>query len=134
MNHAKPTPAADSSVRPVILVVEDEWLIRMALVDELRENGQCVVEAASGAEAITFIQSGAPVDLIFTDVRMPGRTDGLALLAFARRALPGVPVIVSSGHMDPQLALQAGAAGFLPKPYSLEDVIRLIQASLAGPN
>lgn len=131
MTHAKPTPAADSDRRPIILVVEDEWLIRMALVDELRENGQRVVEAASGAEAVAFIQSGAAVDLIFTDVRMPGLTDGLALLAFARHTIPGVPVIVSSGHLDPQLALDAGAASFLPKPYSLEDVVRVIQANLA---
>lgn len=129
---AQPTAEADGDDRSVILVVEDEWLIRMVVVDALRALGRRIVEAADGAEAVAFIQSGAAVDLIFTDVRMPGPVDGLALLAFVQRTLPGVPVIVSSGHLEPTVALEAGAAAFVMKPYHLDDVAALIDANLAG--
>ncbi|WP_254514928.1 response regulator [Novosphingobium sp. G106] len=104
----------------------------MVIVDALRDGGRLVVEAANGDEAMAFIQSGAAIDLIFTDVRMPGTVDGLALLAFAQRTIPGVPVIVSSGHLKPAQAISAGATAFVPKPYSVEDVADLIAASLAG--
>lgn len=130
MTTVEPTIAAGHDISRVVLVVEDEWLIRMVLVDVLRERGRCVVEAANGTEAIEFIQSGAALDLIFTDVRMPGSVDGLELLAFARRTIPTVPVIVSSGHLDPASALQAGAVAFLSKPYQLEEVAALIDAHL----
>ncbi|MBV1691459.1 response regulator [Novosphingobium sp. G106] len=123
-------PARDAPA--VILVVEDEWLVRMVIVDALRDSGRLVVEAANGDEAMAFIQSGAAIDLIFTDVRMPGTVDGLALLAFARQTIPGVPVIVSSGHLVPTEALSGGAAAFVPKPYRVEEVAELIGASLAG--
>ena len=130
MTSAQPTAASNIDHRPVILVVEDEWLIRMSTVDALREIGWRVVEAADGAEAVAFIQSGATIDLIFTDVRMPGPIDGLDLLVFAQQALPGIPVVVSSGHLDPVTAVNAGAAAFLMKPYDLNQVATLIGAKL----
>ena len=127
-----PENAANRKLHPLILVVEDEWLIRMFVVDGLREKGRCVVEAATGAEAVLLIQSGVPVDVIFTDERMPGPVSGLELLAFALRAVPAIPVIISSGHLVPAQALAAGAAAFLGKPYRLEEVERLIDASLGS--
>jgi CheY-like chemotaxis protein len=131
-NNAQLTNSADREAAPAVLVVEDELLVRMMAAHALREVGCEVVEAANGAEAIEFIQSGAPVDLIFTDVRMPGPVDGLALLAFAQETIPHVPVIVSSGHLDPELALEAGAAAFLPKPYQADDLAVLIDVNI-GP-
>jgi CheY-like chemotaxis protein len=133
MTSGRPRSNADRDACPVILVVEDEWIIRMATVDALRAGGKCVVEAADGAEAIEFIQSGAAVDLIFTDVKMPGSIDGLALLAFVQKNIPHVPVVMSSGHLEPAMALNAGAAAFLVKPYRLEEVLALVDASLAHP-
>jgi CheY-like chemotaxis protein len=123
---------ADRHAPPAVLVVEDELLVRMMAAQALRGLGCEVVEAANGAEAIVFIQSGSPVDLIFTDVRMPGPVDGLALLAFAQKTIPHVPVIVSSGHLDPELALEAGAAAFLPKPYQTDDLAALIDGNLGA--
>ena len=128
----RPTWADDRTSQPLILVVEDEGLIRKFVVEALRETGRCVLEASSGAEAIEIISAGSPVDLIFTDVRMPGSVDGFALLAFATGATPWVPVILTSGHFDPARALDAGAAAFLQKPYRFEEVERLIDASLCA--
>ena len=130
MTSTRPMMAAQLDTRPTILVVEDEWIIRMLIVDALRDEGMCVIEAASGAEAIEFIQSGATLDLIFTDVRMPGPVDGLALLAFAQQAAPGVPVIMSSGHLAEAIATNAGAVAFLGKPYRVAEAIDAISAGL----
>lgn len=116
----------------VVLVVEDEWLIRLAVSEGLRETGWRVVEAADGVEAIDYIQSGAPLDLILSDVRMPGSVDGLALLTFAKRTLPDVPVILSSGHLEPAQAIAAGATDFLGKPYRIMELEKIIVRSLAG--
>lgn len=124
--------AGARKLHPTILVVEDEWLIRTLVADGLREKGRSVLEAETGDEAVALIQSSVPLDLIFTDERMPGAISGLALLAFAQRAIPAVPVIVSSGHLDPAQALAAGAAAFLPKPYRLDEVERLIDATLGA--
>lgn len=127
MNDAPPVIVTDN--RPVILVVEDEWIVRLVLADALRDAGHTVMEAVNGAEAIAFIDSGAPLDMIITDVRMPGAVDGLALLAFAQSEAPGIPVIISSGHLDPTIAMRAGAAGFLQKPYSVMDATALVDAT-----
>ncbi|MFC3579281.1 response regulator [Sphingomonas hylomeconis] len=121
--------AAEQRAR-VILVVEDEWIIRMTVVDALRDEGWNVVEAADGVEALEFLQSGAIVDMIFTDVRMPGEVDGMALLAFAQRTVPHVPVIVTSGDFDPGSAMGAGATAFLVKPYPLGTLAALVSAKL----
>jgi len=79
--------AAEQRAR-VNLVVEEEWLIQMTAIDALRDKGWNVVEAVDGVEALAFLQSGAIVDMIFTDVRMPGEVDGIALLAFAQSSRP----------------------------------------------
>lgn len=110
---------------PRILVVEDEFLIRLLVADHLRESGFIVLEAFNGEEAIAILKSGALVDLVFTDVRMPGAIDGLGLLDFIKQAAPDLPVIVTSGHLQPDLALAGGAVQFLPKPCDLDGITRV---------
>ena len=115
-----------------ILLVEDEFLIRMLVADHLRASGFAVVEAFNGDEAIAILKSGARFDLVFTDVRMPGSTDGLALLGFIRAAHPDLPVLMTSGHLEPHLAYAGGAVRFLPKPCDLDIVVDELRAAL-GP-
>ena len=115
---------------PRILVVEDEFLIRMVVSDHLRDAGFTVIEAFNGDEALKILGSGALVDLIFTDVRMPGLVDGLGLLAYITRHRPTLPVIVTSGHLEPRLAYEGGATDFLPKPCSLVAVTGTVRAAL----
>jgi CheY-like chemotaxis protein len=114
-----------------ILIVEDELLIRMIVSDGLRDVGYNVIEAINGDEAVEILSSGAAVDLVFSDVRMPGSLDGLGLLGFIRTAFPGLPVVITSGHLQPELALADGATQFLAKPYGVEQMIKLIQGELA---
>jgi CheY-like chemotaxis protein len=113
-----------------ILVVEDELLIRLLVSDELRDAGYHVIEAASADEAVAILKSGADVNLILSDVRMPGALDGLGLLAVVRESFPGIPVILTSGHLQADCAIEDGAAHFLPKPYRIELVLTMIDAEL----
>jgi CheY-like chemotaxis protein len=110
---------APPPARPTILVVEDEVLVRFVLAEHLRDCGYKVVEAGGAAEAVTVLEAGVPVDLVFTDVQMPGAMDGFGLSRWVRQHHPEVRVVLTSGHT--QLARQAGElchdGPFLPKPY-----------------
>ena len=82
----------------VILVVDDEVLIRMAISEYLRECGFLVFEAADGEEAVTILQaSERPVDLVFSDCQMP-RMDGFSLARWVREHRPDVRIILTSGN------------------------------------
>lgn len=84
---------------PVILVVEDEILIRMVIVEILREAGYQVIEAVNGDEGISILLSGQEVDLLITDIRIPGKVDGLTLAVESKRLNSTRPVIVASGNV-----------------------------------
>jgi CheY-like chemotaxis protein len=69
---------------PVVMVVEDEFLIRIMITDELRSAGYEVVECGSADEAIDVLRSGLGIGVMFTDIRMPGSMDGASLAQAAR--------------------------------------------------
>ena len=92
----KPEPHAQA-VR--ILIVEDEVLIRSLLADELREAGLAVIEAGRANEALSYLESVGPVDLVFTDVQMPGSLNGQELARHLRNVFPLIPVILTSGNI-----------------------------------
>ena len=127
-------PKNNSATSPAtrILVVEDELLIRMLVADELRDADYDVVEAGSADEALELLGTLAPVDLIISDVRMPGSIDGLGLLAAVKAKCPRLPFIVTSGHIEPSLALQKGADQFLPKPYPTHVVLSAVHGELSA--
>jgi CheY-like chemotaxis protein len=102
--------------RPTILVVEDEALIADVVVWQLEEAGFVVVTAASGDEALALIAGPKTFDVLFTDIRMPGRTDGWLLAEKAREHYPQLPVIYASGY-SPHQAREVSGSVFLPKPY-----------------
>lgn len=112
-----------------ILFVEDEFLIRLAICEELRASSYHVIEAANAEEAIAILKSSSHIDLIMTDVRMPGAIDGLGLVAWVRRLHPKLPVIITSGHL-PRGSTFDEATTFLPKPYGTLEALRLIEKRL----
>jgi len=109
----------------VILLVEDEVLIRMQLADLLREVGYEVLEAANGEEATMILATAEKLDLIVTDVRMPGSMDGIELTASAKRLCPSLPVIVFSGHLSPGAADPADL--FIQKPFRENEVLSAVE-------
>jgi CheY-like chemotaxis protein len=118
---------AANSARPIVLIVEDEVLIRMLLSEALRQAGYDVIEAADADEAIEVMQASVGPDVLITDVKMPGSVDGFGLAAYVRRAKPGLKVIVTSGHAGPDGAVGLADA-FLPKPYDLGQIVQRVQA------
>ena len=123
----EPRPTSDATC---VLVVEDEFLIRTMVSDALRDAGLAVIEAIDADEAMRVLQSGVAIDLMFSDVRMPGSMDGLALLKTCTELFPDLPVIMTSGHLVPSDAILSGAKRFLPKPYLPEDAIAAVSLEL----
>lgn len=116
--------ATSSAAATRILVVEDEALLRMMIVDELRDAGYEVFEAGSGDEATDLLLHEEDIALVFTDVQMPGRTDGLALARNLQNDRPNIAVIITSGNYGPGDV--AGLGPFVPKTYDVACVLKLV--------
>jgi CheY-like chemotaxis protein len=112
-----------------ILVVEDEVLIRAFIAEELRLAGFSVIEAGRAEEALTYINAGEQVDLVFSDIRMPGSLNGLQLAEILRDRYPDIPVILTSANA-PTMHIGIVQA-FVPKPYDVTQTIALMSAMLA---
>ncbi|TWS97334.1 response regulator [Reyranella sp. CPCC 100927] len=107
---------------PSILLVEDDGLLRMTIADFLRDRGYPVVEATSGDEAISTLETVGDVDVVFSDVHMPGNVDGFGLARWVSRHRPEVPVLLTSGVYTED--------GVVPKPYDVADVEERIKRLL----
>lgn len=116
-----------------VLLVEDEALIRMGLVLEFKTAGYEVHEAGNADEALALLQSGVAVCGILTDLRMPGRIDGLGLVSWLREHRPGLPVIVATGYpLDlPRDGRTRGISAIVSKPYKPAGIISLIERLVA---
>lgn len=122
MNEA---PDFAATERPLLLVVEDEPLVRELIVLELEDAGFDVVEAEDGMSALAILQSEPRVRLLFTDIRLPGGMTGWDIAERARMMRPGLHVIYTTGYSNEELRLVAGAR-FLKKPYRPAMVIDAI--------
>jgi len=116
------------AAKPRILIVEDEVLIRAYLSEELRDAGFAVIEAAHADEALSYLKAGEEVDLVFSDIHMPGSLNGLELAHQLRALYPSLPVILTSGNPGPKTPDGLGA--FLIKPYTSEKAISLVFRTL----
>jgi len=104
--------------RPVVLVVEDESLIRMNAMTMVEEAGFDVIAASDADEAIQILESRNDIRAVFTDVHMPGSMDGIRLARVVRNRWPPVALIVTSGQTNvPETDLPTGGR-FLRKPYA----------------
>lgn len=117
-----------------ILLVEDEFLIRLVLSEAFLDEDFAVTEAGNGMEAVAALESNGAFDLLLTDVHMPGQLDGVALARHARVRHPELPVIFATGRPE---ALQAfGAMGerdvVLSKPFSPSEALRMVKRLLGS--
>jgi two-component system, response regulator PdtaR len=117
----------------VVLVVEDEFLIRVIAVEALLNAGFVVLEAGHAGDALAILQSRATdIHALFTDVQMPGDMDGVMLAHETSRCWPWIGLLITSGCTPlAQTALPAGSRS-LPKPYDVDHVVRHIHALVSG--
>ncbi len=122
------------SERPAVALIEDEPLLRMALVAALEGAGYAVVAEAEAEQALSLLRRPGTIDLAIVDVELPGRLDGIALVGAARHDNPGLRVILTSG-MPPRDEAQLPAIGpFLLKPFRVDALLALIDHELAPPH
>lgn len=115
-----------------VLVVEDETFIRMDAVDMLRAAGFAVEEAVNADQAIGMLERGSGMQLIFTDIDMPGSMNGLKLAAAVRERWPPVRIIATSGHFNVQAGDLPPDARFISKPYQPAQIVNAIRELVAG--
>ncbi|MBX9467716.1 MAG: response regulator [Rhizobium sp.] len=103
--------------KAVVLIVEDSPLIRMSAVDLVLSAGYEALEAGDADEAIRIFETRDDIDLVFTDVQMPGTMDGIKLSHYIRDRWPPVKLIVASGAAIVEESMLPVGSRFLPKPY-----------------
>jgi DNA-binding response OmpR family regulator len=118
-------PNISSEPRTIVLV-EDEFLIRIALADDLTEAGFVVLQAYNASQGLEVLQNSMRVDLLITDIRMPGAMDGLALARYARATWPRMKIMVISGNLS-DLPADAAADATVEKPYIPAAVIARVE-------
>jgi two-component system, response regulator PdtaR len=116
--------------RPVVLIVEDEPLLRISGAEMIGDAGYDVVEAGSADEAIAILEARSDIHIVFTDIQMPGSMDGLKLAWFVRNRWPPIKLVVTSGRV----ALSEGdlpkGGLFIGKPYTAPRIAEVL-ANLA---
>src|ERR1700719_4524534 len=120
------------SERPVVLIVEDEFLLRMDAVDMIAGAGFEVVEAENADQAIEILESRPDITVVFTDVQMPGSMDGLKLARAVRGRWPPVKIIATSGRPDVGERDLPEGGRFLPKPYGPRQVTGVLRELTGG--
>ena len=113
-----------------VLIVDDEPAIRGFLYDYLSQCGFNPLTAASGDEAVELLEKDVAIDLVFSDVRMPGSLDGFGLARWVMDHRPGLPVILASGDLGKINATRELVAEIVPKPYDFDVVVRKMHAAL----
>ena len=124
-------PMEELDRRPTrILLVEDEFFVRVDIAAALRGSGFHVVEAVTADEAWVFLEAGELPDLLLTDVRTPGDLNGLTLAERVRSRLPNLPIIIASADITSEKeATRIGK--FVSKPYDIQCIVQLL-ANIAG--
>lgn len=109
--------------RPIVLIVEDEFLIRMDAVDVIRTAGFDALEAANADEAIAILEERPEIRVVFTDIQMPGSMDGVKLAAAIRGRWPPIKIVATSGMVRLSSDDLPSGSRFLPKPYSASEIV-----------
>jgi CheY-like chemotaxis protein len=113
--------------RPVVLVVEDDFLIRIGAVETIEAAGFDVVEAANADEAMEILEIRLDITVVFTDIQMPGSMDGLKLAAAIRGRWPPIKIVATSGIVDVRKVDLPEGGRFLPKPYSSAEIVETLR-------
>jgi CheY-like chemotaxis protein len=140
---AEDSPAASESEKlmeafhgqgETVLMVEDEPRVRRMTLARLQDLGYRVLDAANGPAALALLDSHPEIDLLFTDMVMPGGMTGADLAEAVRDRRPGIKVLFTSGYAEPDVVRQGqtAEAGWLKKPYGVVELARTLR-DILGP-
>jgi CheY-like chemotaxis protein len=118
--------------RPVVLIVEDELLLRMDAAEMIGAAGFEVIEAANADQAIEVLEARPDITVVFTDIQMPGSMDGLKLARAVRGRWPPIKIIATSGRLHVAETDLPEGGRFLPKPYSPAQVTGMLRELTIG--
>jgi CheY-like chemotaxis protein len=113
--------------RRVVLIVEDEFLLRMNAAAVIGDAGFGVVEAGNADEAIAILEARPDIHVVFTDIQMPGSMDGLKLARFVRGRWPPIKIVATSGFVNVGTGDLPEGSRFLPKPYRPDHVVATLR-------
>lgn len=120
------------SAKPLVLVVEDEPLVRMEVADSLDRAGFAVLQAGDAAQALSLLDQHAGITILFTDIDMPGDIDGLRLADMVRQRHPRIKIAITSGHNTARIAAANLPGPFFPKPYDARSLADRLRAMIAA--
>src|ERR1700693_5284056 len=106
-----------------VLVVEDEMMLRMCAVDIVEDAGFMPVEAVNADDALAILESRSDIDLLFTDIQMPGSMDGLKLAHAVHARWPSIKILLVSGQLQPANIDIPAASRFFGKPLEAKEMI-----------
>lgn len=115
-----PTPA------PVVLVVEDEPLVRTVMIDALQEEGFTIIEAGNAEEALQILEARSGISVVLTDAEMPPGRRGFELAKEVSQRWPSIRVVISSGRIWPGPGDMPDSTTFLPKPWTGELLVQYV--------
>ena len=113
---------------PLVLVVEDEFLVRMNALSLLEEAGFDVLEAGSADEAIALLEARKDIRIVFTDINMPGSMDGLRLAHAIRYRWPPIELVLTSGQIRVRNEDMPERGRFLSKPYESSELVQVVRS------
>ena len=113
-------------IKPVVLVVEDEPLIRLMAMDLIEDGGFEVVAVADAAEAVRILEVRLDIRIVFTDIDMPGGMDGIRLATLIRERWPPIEIVVTSSHVHISQIQMPARGVFMAKPYEGSELVALL--------
>jgi CheY-like chemotaxis protein len=131
-SHGVESMGLSISKRPVVLIVEDEFLLRMDAADMIAAAGFEVLEAGNADEAIRLLEARPDITVVFTDIQLPGSMDGLKLARAVKGRWPPIKIVATSGHIDVGETDLPEGGRFLPKPYSPIEVTGVLRELTSG--
>lgn len=118
------------AIKPTVLIVEDELLLRMRAVDIVEDAGFTPLEAVNADDALALLESRSDIELLFTDIQMPGTMNGLKLAHAVHERWPLIKIILVSGQVTPKAEDRPADSRFFGKPVEVQQMIAELQGMI----
>src|SRR3954463_2844871 len=115
------------AIKPTVLIVEDEMVLRMRAVDIVEDAGFTPLEAVNADDALALLESRSDIDLLFTDIQLPGAMNGLKLAYAVHERWPSIKIILVSGQVTPGEAERPTDSRFFAKPVEVQQMTAQLQ-------